>query len=156
MTSFSSISTRPGLPADLGKQLRGAITSQFGQRFDAVATFEAGHAAGLVAMQAALTKLTAGTFEACVVAGVDSYLMPATLAWLEEHDQLHGAGRLNNAWGLVPGEGSGAALLTVGRVVERLGIEPLGRVLSVGNGFETDRIKTQTVCIGEGLTATFR
>jgi 3-oxoacyl-[acyl-carrier-protein] synthase-1 len=39
--------------------------------------------------------------------------------------------------------------------VERLGIEPLARVLSVGTGFEKNAIKTRAVCIGEGLTAAF-
>ena len=39
---------------------------------------------------------------------------------------------------------------------ERLRLEPLGQVLSVGPGVEPNRIKTETVCIGEGLTAAFR
>ena len=149
-------SPRPGLPADLEPQLRRSITSQFPERFDAIATFDAGHAAGLVAMRAALARLSAGAFEACVVAGVESYLMPASLAWLEEQDQFHGAGKLNNAWGFVPGEGAGAVLVALDAAVESLRVEPLARILSVATAFEANRIKTQTVCVGEGLTAAFR
>src|SRR5206468_2281355 len=43
-----------------------------------------------------------------------------------------------------------------GDTVRRFGLEPLAHLLSVGTGFEQKRIKTQTVCIGEGLTAAFR
>ena len=65
----------------------------------------------LLGLYASLRKMAEGVFDACVVAGVESYLDPETLEWLEENDQLHGAGRLNNAWGFVPGEAAGAALL---------------------------------------------
>ena len=149
-------STRPGLPKDLERGLRSAIATHFAGRFTAVAAFEVGHAAGLVAMHAALARMATGTFDACVVAGVDSYLLPESLEWLEEKDQFHGAGPLNNAWGFIPGEGAGAALLAVERAVDRLGVEPLARILSVGRGFEENRINTRTVCLGEGLTAAFR
>jgi 3-oxoacyl-[acyl-carrier-protein] synthase-1 len=87
---------------------------------------------------------------------VDSYLAPETLRWLETTDQLHGAGTLNNAWGFIPGEGAGAVLLVTENALNRLNLEPLGQVLSVGRGFEQNRIKTPTVCIGEGLTTAFR
>jgi 3-oxoacyl-[acyl-carrier-protein] synthase-1 len=79
-----------------------------------------------------------------------------TLEWLEANDQLHGAGPLNNAWGFIPGEAAGAALVIGEEALDRAGVEPLARVLSVGRGIEPNRIKTQTVCIGEGLTAAFR
>ena len=38
----------------------------------------------------------------------------------------------------------------------RLQLRPLARVLSVGAGFEPKGTKTNTVCIGEGLTDAFR
>jgi 3-oxoacyl-[acyl-carrier-protein] synthase-1 len=107
-------------------------------------------------MHAAQTKMAEGLFDACLIAGVESYLAPETLEWLEESDQFHGAGPLNNAWGFIPGEGAGAALLLIGEAVQHLGVTPFARVLSVGKGFEQNRIKTETVCIGEGLTAAFR
>jgi 3-oxoacyl-[acyl-carrier-protein] synthase I len=149
-------SARPGLPGDLEPGLRAAVARRFRNRLAAVGTFAVGHASALLALSAACQRIRDGAFDAFVVAGVDSYLAPETLEWLEANDQLHGAGPLNNAWGFVPGEGAGAALLVRSDVLGRLGLEALARVLSVGIGFEQNRIKTETVCIGEGLTTAFR
>ena len=107
-------------------------------------------------MQAACSKIVEGAFDACVIAGVDSYSAPETLEWLEKSDRLHGAGKLNNPWGFVPGEAAGASLLVSADTAERLNLEPLARILSVGTGFEAHRIGTETVCTGEGLTEAFR
>jgi len=149
-------SPKPGVPADLAHRLGALVASCFPGQFVATATFPVGHAGGLLGLNAAFLKLSQGAFDACVVAGVDSYLEPETLEWLEENDQLHGAGRLNNAWGLIPGEAAGAALVTSSAIAECLPTQPLARLLRVGCGFEENRIKTETVCIGEGLTAAFR
>jgi 3-oxoacyl-[acyl-carrier-protein] synthase-1 len=147
---------RPGLPADLDARLRAAVEREFPGRFSAFASFATGHAAALVGLHAAVNKLAERSFQACVIAGVESYLVPETLEWVERNDQLHGAGRLNNAWGFIPGEAAGAVLVVSGGALARLGTEPLARILSVGRAFEGNRIKTPTVCIGEGLTAAFR
>ncbi|MHB8746678.1 MAG: beta-ketoacyl synthase N-terminal-like domain-containing protein [Gammaproteobacteria bacterium] len=147
---------RPGLADGLQPTLVKTLGEKYRQVFSAVATFPNGHAAGLLALDAAAKKLAQGAFDACVVAGVDSYIEPETLEWLEESDQLHSAGPLNNAWGFIPGEGAGALLLMQRQVVERLRLTPLARVLGVGTAFEHKRIKTETVCIGEGLTQAFR
>jgi 3-oxoacyl-[acyl-carrier-protein] synthase-1 len=147
---------RPGLPGDLQSVLVKTLSEKYRHIFSAVAAFPNGHAAGLLALDAAVKKLVEGAFDACVVAGVDSYIEPETLEWLEESDQLHSAGPLNNAWGFIPGEGAGALLLMRGEVAQRLRFTPLARVLGVGTAFEPKRIKTETVCIGEGLTQAFR
>jgi 3-oxoacyl-[acyl-carrier-protein] synthase-1 len=147
---------RPGLPDNLERALRASVVTEFPNRFSTIVTFPSGHAAGFVAMRAVCEKIAVSAFDACVVAGVDSYLSPDTLEWLESNDQLHSAGTLNNAWGFIPGEGAGAALLVNENVASRLRADPLATVLSVGTGFEPNRIKTETVCIGEGLTAAFR
>lgn len=149
-------SPRPGLPADLQPRLVKAIGGKYRDVFTAVAVFPNGHAAGLLALEAATKKLEQGAFDACVVAGVDSYIEPETLEWLEECDQLHGAGLLNNAWGFIPGEAAGAVLLVRHGLIKRLQFNPLVRVLSLGTGLESKRINTETVCIGQGLTQAFR
>jgi 3-oxoacyl-[acyl-carrier-protein] synthase-1 len=149
-------SVRPGLPEDLGVMIRAAIAKRFPGRFVAQAVLQSGHAAAIFGLDASLRKMAEGTFDACVLAGVESYLSPDTLKWIEENDQLHGAGPLNNAWGFVPGEAAGSALLVTERTLMRLDRDAMGRVLGIGRGFEQNRIKTQTVCIGEGLTAAFR
>ena len=149
-------SERPGLPEDLGPIIQETVSARFPRQFSAVAVLSIGHAAGLLAIQVACSKIADGSLDACVVAGVESYLAPETLEWLEANDQLHGAGALNNAWGFIPGEGAGAGLLVSERLLERLSLDPLARVMSVGQGLEPNRIKTPTVCLGEGLTAAFR
>jgi 3-oxoacyl-[acyl-carrier-protein] synthase I len=149
-------STRPGLPVDLESRLRATLSERFRHQFTAVGTFPAGHAGALLGLHAAHGRLAAATFDACLVAGVESYVAPDTLEWLEGQDQLHGAGPLNNAWGFIPGEAAGAVALVNASTVERLGLEAMAGVLSVGQSVEKNRIKTETVCIGEGLTAAFR
>lgn len=147
---------RPGLEPNLAADLQQVLREALAPRIGAVAAFTAGHAAGLLALEAAVGSLQQGSVDACVVAGVDSWLEPQTLEWLEECDQLHGAGPLNNAWGFIPGEGAGALLLMRRELAQRLGLSALARVVALGSAVEAKRIKTPTVCIGEGLTAAFR
>lgn len=142
---------RPGRGTDLVDRVERAVAGRFGSRVWPVLTFEVGHAGALLALDAALKGLRAGSIDACLVAGVDSYIAPETLEWIEECDQLHGGGPLNNAWGFIPGEGCGVLL------VQRAGMTSgIGDVVSVGIGRESKLIKTDGVCIGEGLTQAFR
>ena len=149
-------SARPGLPEDIQRQMLGRINKRYARQFSSAASFAAGHAAGLIATQAAFTKLMQGTFDACVVAGVDSYIGPLTLEWLEANEQLHSAGTLKNPWGVIPGEAGAALLLMRESVAQAAGLEALADVLGTGTSTEPKRIKTETVCIGEGLTQAFR
>lgn len=149
-------SPRPGLPEDIAQQMLGRINERHAGRFAGLATFAAGHAAGLLAVQAAASKLAQGSLDACLVAGVDSYIEPLTLEWLEDHDQLHSAGPLNNAWGFIPGEAGAALLLMRESAAQAAGLATLAVVLGTGAAMESKRIKTETVCIGEGLTQAFR
>lgn len=149
-------SPRPGLPENIGPELLKRVRRRYGKVFGTAAAFSAGHAAGLLALQAACVKLNQGALDACLVAGVDSWLEPETLEWLESCDQLHGAGPLNNAWGFIPGEAGAALLLLRAGVASSLQQPVLATVLGVGIANEPKRIKTETVCIGEGLTKAFR
>jgi 3-oxoacyl-[acyl-carrier-protein] synthase-1 len=149
-------SARPGLPEDIQRQMLNRINKRYGHQFGSAAAFASGHAAGLLAMQAATAKLAQGALDACVVAGVDSYIEPLTLEWLEANDQLHSAGSLNNAWGFIPGEAAAALLLMRESAARACGLEALAVVLGTGTALETKRIKTETVCVGEGLTQAFR
>jgi 3-oxoacyl-[acyl-carrier-protein] synthase-1 len=149
-------SARPGLPPDLQAELVARIGQRYNGIVSGVASFPQGHAAGLLALGTAVKQLAQNALDACVVAGVDSYIEPATLEWLEECEQYHGAGPLNNAWGFIPGEAAGALLLMRGGLIERFRLTPLARILGVGSAFEPKRVKTDTVCVGEGLTQAFR
>jgi 3-oxoacyl-[acyl-carrier-protein] synthase-1 len=147
---------RPGLAVDLEPALRASLVRRFGTRCAAIAAFPVGHASGVVGLHAAWRKIADGAFDGCIVAGVDSYLAPETLEWLESNEQLHGAGLLNNAWGFIPGEAAGAVLVLNEAALVRSRLEPLARLLSVGRAVERNRIRTETVCVGEGLTTAFR
>jgi 3-oxoacyl-[acyl-carrier-protein] synthase I len=145
-------SPRPGLPADLGESLRRVLAERYGAGLSKVLVFERGHAAALLALDAATQAVAAGTLQACIVAAVDSYLCRETLEWLEACDQLHGAGALNNAWGFIPGEA--ACALRIER--REAGRAALAEVVGIGLGVENELIRGESVCIGAGLTAAFR
>lgn len=147
---------RPGLPPDTAARVMQRVQQHFGPTFGSIATFDAGHAAGLLGLHAALRHLGQGTIDACLVAASDSWIEAETLEWLEAEDQLHGAGPLNNAWGFIPGEAGAALLLLREDTALQARLQPLARVLGTGQAHEPKRMKTQTVCIGEGLTEAFR
>ncbi|WP_233888743.1 beta-ketoacyl synthase N-terminal-like domain-containing protein [Paraburkholderia flagellata] len=144
--------TRPGLPDELGRSLLSALRPPRGWNSWKTAIFAADHAAGLLALEAAWRKLSDQSLDACIVAGVDSYLEPETLEWLEAENQLHGAALQSNPWGLTPGEGAGALLVVRDDVLRQLGVRPLSRVVSVSRGFEPKHMRSQQIGIGEGLT----
>jgi 3-oxoacyl-[acyl-carrier-protein] synthase I len=148
--------SRPGLPADLQPTLIGAISSRYRGRFDGVAAFPIGHAAGMRALEAAVIQMLHGRFDACIVAGADSYIDPDTLEWLEANDQLHGAGPRKYPWGFIPGEAAGAMLLVSGALAQQAQLFVIACLLGTGMAVEPKAIKTETVCIGEGLTAALR
>ncbi len=147
---------RPGRPHNLGAHLSRAVAHTFPGLFADVVVFECGHAAGYLALNAARERITVAALDTCVVAGVDSYLVPETLEWVEACDQLHGGGQENNAWGFIPGEAGSAIVVASHAWAAQAGLEPYGEVVGVGLGRETERIKTDGVCIGAGLTQAFR
>ena len=106
----------------------------------------------LLAIDAASRGLTQAPGAYCVVAAVDSYLMPETIEWIESCDQLHGAGNLNNAWGFIPGESASALLLHAAYDTNAC----LAQVAGLGVGNKARRIKSDGVCLGEGLTQALR
>src|SRR6267143_5175219 len=78
---------RPGRPADLD----GRVTDFF-RRDVGVASVECistGHAAGLMALEAASRRVSVNPSSFCLAGGLDSYLEAETLEWLEQNDQLH-------------------------------------------------------------------
>jgi 3-oxoacyl-[acyl-carrier-protein] synthase I len=147
---------RPGRPRTLAREIRDHIESKYPAVFTTCAFFESGHAAGHLALDVAIRELRTGAMDAYLVAAVDSYICPETLEWLDLTDRIHGAGILNNAWGFIPGEGAGALLLATNACCAELSATPHAEVVSVGIGHEKNVIRTDTVCLGEGLTQAFR
>ncbi|WP_431103445.1 beta-ketoacyl synthase N-terminal-like domain-containing protein [Roseateles noduli] len=145
---------RPGGPDAADDAVRALCRERLGARLGPCQLFASGHAGGFEALDQARAWLRGGQVDAVVVAGVDSYLAPETLEWLEAEEQLHGAGPLNNAWGFIPGEAAGALLLA--RAGETAAGGGWADVLAVGLGRESKLNKSGEVCIGEGLTQALR
>lgn len=142
---------RPGLPANLAKRLSGSIqsiNSEYYQIKD-VRTAYKGHAAGLMALESASKLLASGECEFCLVGGVDSYIDPDTLDWIEDNEQLHIP---SNAWGFIPGEAASFCLLCREETAKHYQLPIRVQFLSIVTAREENCIKTETVCIGEGLT----
>jgi len=148
---------RPGRPKDSAaaviERLRAEMTRaklQTGK----VQMIETGHAAGAMAVQAAWEVVRSGAAEFALAGGVDSYLEPETMAWVEASDQAHGA--IDNSWGFVPGEGAGFALLAAAPTAVRYKLHADLELVTAATARETKLIKTDAVCLGEGLTNLFR
>lgn len=146
---------RPGTP--------GYFQNKFVERFGSALAKEIniqqltchslGHAGGLFCMEQALSLIRSGKSEFCLVGGVDSYLEPETLEWLDELEQLHSE---TTIWGFCPGEGAGFCLLTSVEVAASLGLAIVIELLSAASAKEANPIKTETVCIGQGLSEAFK
>lgn len=147
---------RPGRPASLASDLLVRIEHRYPGRFGGALAFETGHAGGHLALEAAVRSCAAGSIEACMVCAVDSYLDPETLDWIEACDQLHGGGPLNNAWGFVPGEAAGVALVGGADFVQRHGLTPMAAIDAVGIGHENMVPGSDEPITGEGLSQAFR
>lgn len=142
---------KPGLPAALGARVAAALErrSTPAARVATVAVLPHGHAAGLLALEQACHHVQAGHAELCAVVGVDSYLAPDTLEWLDAEGQLMSA---RNRSGFPPGEGAGACLLASAEAVRRDGLPVPAHVAGTSAALEPCPMKTDTICVGLGLT----
>ncbi len=142
---------RPGVDEKLETAIADALTGSLGSVLEVggVKTATKGHAAGLMAIESSVNLLGSGKAEFCLAGGVDSYIDPDTLDWVEDNEQLH---KPDNAWGFIPGEAAAFCLLCTEATANRYRL-PVGlRLISIATAIERNRIKTETVCIGEGLT----
>ena len=143
---------RPGQKTDMGVALTdalcGALPSamHIGQRLQ----WMGGHAGGILALETARRLLAEGDTDLVLAGGVDSYLAQDTLEWLDDNEQLHSDG---NIYGFSPGEAAGFLLLTTTETARRLHLTPRLSLVAVGSGIEKNLIKTEDICLGEGLAA---
>jgi 3-oxoacyl-[acyl-carrier-protein] synthase-1 len=143
--------SRPGLTADLGPRLASRLDRRDSKSMTPTrtATLPLGHASGLMALEDAWRTIQQGDSELCLAGGVDSYLDPETLEWLDQGGQLMSG---ENRSGFPPGEGAGFCLLTSTRKARQLGLDILAWVVSAATSMEPNRIKTETICVGKGLS----
>jgi 3-oxoacyl-[acyl-carrier-protein] synthase-1 len=147
---------RPGLADTIEKELPHLFKKHLAASLpiSSVETIACGHSAGLMALESGWKKIQDGA-QFCLIGGVDSYLEPETLEWLEACDQIHSAGALNNAWGFIPGEAAGFCLLTSSGAVDEWQLPVLGQIKGIAIAQEKNLIKSDTVCLGRGLTEAF-
>jgi 3-oxoacyl-[acyl-carrier-protein] synthase-1 len=144
---------RPGLPEKLAATVAEKLTEVGAQGCQIThrTTLPRGHSAGLIAIEFAGQMVRSGQAEFCLAGGVDSYLERDSLKWVEDCEQLH---TLDNAWGFIPGEAAGFCLVCSHATATRYELNILGYLLGVAIAHEENRIKTETVCLGNGLTRT--
>lgn len=142
---------RPGFPRELPRILSDEVKKLNTETYaiNEIAFIGKGHSAGLMALEAGSRKILNRTCEFCLVGGVDSYIDLDTLDWIEENEQLHIPA---NAWGFIPGEAASFCLLCSRDTVEKYKLSVRARLFAVSTAIEESRIKTETVCLGKGLT----
>jgi len=149
-------SERPGVPHDVVSQLRN-IKAANGTSWKWIEVVRGGHAAGVTAWIGASAALESGGASMAVVLGVDCYLAPEALMWLEEKRWLHGS-RLPwrgeprpNPYGRVPGEAAAAVALSRGPRDSAW-----GRILGAETAFEPNTSSSLRPCTGGGLSEAAR
>ncbi|WP_054312731.1 beta-ketoacyl synthase N-terminal-like domain-containing protein [Mesorhizobium sp. 1M-11] len=152
---LSTGESRPGQPEGFAVQVNAKLRKQLSQHvlFEGGGSVAGGHAGGLLAIHHACKTLRDGKATFCLAGGVDTYLEPETLEWLDENEQLHSEG---NIYGFCPGEAAGFCLLTKLNTARSYGLQPLLEIVGTSTASEENRIKTETVVLGEGLGAAFR
>ena len=143
---------RPGIQDNLAERVASSIKSINTEHYKIkdVRTAFKGHAARLKALESASRLLAEGKCEFCLVGGVDSYIDPDTLDWIEDNEQLNIP---SNVWGFIPGAAAAFCLLFSTTIANRYQLPIKAQLLSTATAREENRIKTETVCIGEGSTS---
>lgn len=146
---------RPGYPHDL--------QSMFFEKVEKLSTenylisepeiLARGHSAGLLGLESASRKIRKNACEFCLIGGVDSYIDPDTLDWLDDNEQVH---MPSNAWGFIPGEAASFCLVCSRNTAKKYNLSVRARLTTIANALEENKIKTETVCIGQGLTQAVR
>ncbi len=145
---------RPGLPERLEDRISDGLARALApQRPAEVRTVAAGHAAALGAVQRAWRALCDGDECFYLIGGVDSYLSPETLRWIDRCGRLHSD---HLSWGFCPGEAAGFLLLGSRSAALRLRLAAPADVLAAAAAEERNGVGSEAVCTGEGLAAAFR
>lgn len=141
---------RPGLPEGYAIEAGSAFATAFQKRGAGgkVKVLARGHAGGLALIGQALALMQESPERSVLVVGVESWLLPETLEWLDAIEALH-----SNAmpWGFCPGEAAASCLLS-----SRLPGASRLMLMNAGHALEPQRIRGQGVCIAQGLSAAWR
>jgi 3-oxoacyl-[acyl-carrier-protein] synthase-1 len=142
--------SRPGIDAAILRDLAAQATSMAAEVAGPVTAelIPGLHAAGLQALERASLGLSRGALDFAIVGGVDSYIAPETIRWLEAEGRLHGVG---TTWGFAPGEAAGFLAL-IRRADARSIAGPMAQLGLARTTLEPSPMGSGRVCTGEGLT----
>ncbi|KAI5916441.1 hypothetical protein [Thauera sp. 2A1] len=133
-------------------RLSKAVEDALADRAEVVAVqcFTLGHVAGIGAVHAAQRAISEGFVGCCLILGVDSWLDPVSLEWLDEKGLLHSSARL---FGFVPGEAAAGLLIGSPQMVGRT---MPSAVLQGGNLSAEENLLPETPRLGLALTKVAR
>jgi 3-oxoacyl-[acyl-carrier-protein] synthase-1 len=112
-----------------------------------------GHAGVFWGLRWAFERIGQGQDEVCIVGGVDSYLDPQTILWLDAQRML---AREGIRAGFPPGEGAAMVVLASDNARRRLGLGSLGRVSAVALAQQSRDPALEGESFGEALTDAVR
>ncbi|HXT79170.1 MAG TPA: hypothetical protein VN702_06375 [Acetobacteraceae bacterium] len=137
---------RPGLPDGFAAKIATRLAERLGVPVRTGKLCADGHAAGLSLMGEAVAAVARDPEALVLVGGVDTWLVPETLEWLDGLETLHSVAM---PWGFCPGEAAAFCLF---------GADGAGRlsIEGAGQATEANRIRTETVCTGDALTIAWR
>ena len=140
---------RPGRLAGLNDQLFQAIESELGLHFHpGSGTIPRGHTAGALALLEARRLLYEENLRYCIIAGVDSLLVAATLDEYQKQNRLLTA---NNSNGFIPGEAGCAILVGLPQQTKEKHLLCLG----IGQGHEEATLDSEKPLRANGLVQAF-
>jgi 3-oxoacyl-[acyl-carrier-protein] synthase I len=144
---------RPGRLQGLNDELFHLIGNELGMRFHpASGTIPRGHTAGALAMIEARRLIYEEGVRYCIIAGVDSLLVAATLAAYQDSNRLLTS---NNSNGFIPGEAGCAVLVGAPEQGSRGGQKNL-LCLGIGSGHEPATLQSEQPLRADGLVQAFR
>jgi 3-oxoacyl-[acyl-carrier-protein] synthase-1 len=146
---------RPAVPPDLVQRTFAILVRLFPPRPTLVErkALLLGHVAGMAAIEHGCRLIREDKADLCLVGGVDSYIDRLTIDWIDWTGGLHAP---DNSWGFIPGEAAGFCVLASDDFAKTNQLETLGFVLGASTALEPKLRRDRAVCLGEGLTESFR
>jgi 3-oxoacyl-[acyl-carrier-protein] synthase-1 len=144
---------RPGNTGEFSIRIEKSIQDISPISIKCVESILKGHSAGLIALEKAHRIIATQSVEFCLVGGVDSYIESETLEWLEKNEQIH---QPINAWGFIPGEAACFCLVCSKETAKKYNLEIQAELLAISTQNEQNKIKTESINLGEGLTQAVR
>lgn len=142
---------RPGLDEDL----ESIVISEFNRSDTAlnsrytVEFIREDHDSGCLGMREAERRLSSDEADVIVAGGVESYIDPRTIEWLENQKRLKCT---SNRYGFIPGEAAAFCLLSTQTFAEKNDLPVKARIRAISTAKETALPGSDTPVTGKALT----